>query len=337
MKRVGKQSYAFVEGPSIEAAAVVVGPKEGKGMWRDYFDRVTEDHYYGMESFEKAEQRMMGEAAEMTLERKGLTKERLDLFLGGDLLNQTLTTNITARSLAAPFIGLYGACSTFASALLLGSMLIDAGYVENCLCGSSSHYCTAERQFRMPVEYGGQPKPWAQWTVTAAGTALLGRGERSMPRISRLTIGKVVDLGTRDPSDMGSAMAPAAADTILAHFREHGLRPDEYDLVLSGDLGAFGTKMCRSLLREQGLELDARYNDCGVLIFQDDEEAANGGSGAGCSTAFTLGPILAQLQSGQLRKVLIVGTGALLSSLSTLQGESIPGIAHAVAMEGVKA
>ncbi|MGE5654082.1 MAG: stage V sporulation protein AD [Bacillota bacterium] len=334
-KRIGKQTIRLQNSPSILATATVVGPKEGQGPLGEQFDLVEKDMLLGEKSWERAEQKMLSTACQMALSRAGLTPEQVDLMFAGDLLNQTITANFTARDLAIPFLGLYGACSTMAESLALGSLMIDGGFADHCLVGTSSHYASSERQFRMPVEYGGQRKPWAQWTVTGSGAAVVGPSGGSPQHVTHVTTGRIMDLGVKDPNDMGSAMAPAAADTLLHHFQETERDPSYYDLIVTGDLGLLGSELCRKLTHQSGVDLGSNYDDCGVMIFSPEQDTHSGGSGCGCSASVVYGPIWRRLHARELNKLLIVGTGALLSTISFQQGESIPCIAHAVAIENM--
>ncbi len=332
MKKIGQQTIAFTNPPVIIAAACIAGPKEGEGPLKDSFDKVLEDIYYGEKTWEKAEQRIFQETMELALEKANLKTGDIDFMLAGDLTNQIIAANFTARSLAIPFIGLYGACSTMYEGLALGSMLIDGGFARYVLVGASSHYATAERQFRFPTEHGVQRAMSAQWTVTGSGAIVLG-SEGQGTRITHATVGRVVDFGEGDASDMGAAMAPAAADTLLQHFRDTGRSPGDYDLIATGDLGKYGRQLVIKLTEQQAPALSDRYTDCGVLIFDESQDTHAGGSGCGCSAVVTCGHILNQINQGRIKRFLGIGTGALLSPCSCQQGESIPGIGHAVAME----
>lgn len=335
-KRIGKQTIRLQNPPSVLATASVVGPKEGQGPLGSEFDLVEQDMLMGEKSWERAEQKMLSTACQMALSRAGFNSNQIDLMFAGDLLNQTITANFTARDLNIPFFGLYGACSTMVEGLSLGSLMIDGGFADHCLVGTSSHYASAERQYRMPVEYGGQRKPWAQWTVTASGAAIVGPPGGSPQSVTLVTTGKIMDLGVKDPNDMGSAMAPAAADTLLHHFSESGRLPSYYDLIVTGDLGSLGSELCRKLVGQGGLDLGANYDDCGVMIFDPEQDTHSGGSGCGCSASVVYGPLWKRLVKGEINRMLVVGTGALLSTVTYQQGESIPCIAHAVAIENSK-
>lgn len=330
-KRMGLATVAFASPPVIISAAALAGPKEGQGPLASYMDKIIPDTYYGEKTWERAERKMLEEALQLALAKAGLSPESIDFMLAGDLLNQLISANFTASKLHIPFLGLYGACSTMYEALALGSMLIDGGFADFVLIGVSSHYCTAERQFRYPLEHGNQRTMTAQWTVTGAGACVLARQGQG-PRITHATIGTVLDLQQSDPADMGSAMAPAATETILRHLLDTGRPLHYYDLIATGDLGRYGHQLVTKLLARAGHQAGDRYRDCGMLIFSPTQDVHAGGSGCACSAVVTCGYIYRQLQSGKLKNFLGVGTGALLSTTSTQQGEHIPAIAHGVAI-----
>ncbi|RDV83019.1 stage V sporulation protein AD [Ammonifex thiophilus] len=332
-KRIGSQTVAFAQPPVILATAALAGAKEGQGPLRPTFDKVIEDPYYGEDSWEKAERRFLQEALEKALAKANLRPEQVDYLLAGDLLNQIVAANFAARALGIPYVGLYGACATIYEGLALGAMLIDGGFADYVLIGSSSHYSTAERQFRFPTEHGSQRPPTAQWTVTGAGAILLGRQGKG-PRVTHATIGRVIDLGSTDPMNMGAAMAPAAANTIVSHLSDLGRQVTDYDLILTGDLGYYGRELLLALCREYGYELGERHNDCGLMIFDRQKQDVHaGGSGCGCPAVVTCGYLFQELSAGRLRRVLGIGTGALMSPITTKQGDTIPAIAHAVVLE----
>lgn len=329
----GHQSWIFPKKPRILATGTVVGPFEGKGPLAEDFDIIHGDLWVGQDSFEKAEKKMLEEATEIAIQKAGLQKQDIQFFLGGDLLNQIISTSFAARAMATPYIGLFGACSTSMESLALGALLINSQCANHLICGTGSHNTAVEKQFRYPTEYGAQKPPTAQWTVTGCGAALLGPQGKG-PKVTAATIGKVVDMGISDPYNMGSAMAPAAVDTLTAHFRDLGIKPTDYDLIATGDLGRVGHQIARDLLIKHDLAIPEEiFTDCGLLIYDDNQPVMAGGSGCGCSAVVTYGHILKRLQRGELKKVLIVATGALLSPLSYQQKESIPCIAHAVALE----
>ncbi len=333
--RIGKQTIRFLSKPSVIASASVVGPKEGRGPLADKFDVVLKDAINNADSYETAEHTMLLQACEYCIKKADMKKEQIDLMLGGDLLNQILSTTLTARELQRPFLGLYGACSTMAESLALGSLIVDGGYADHVLCCASSHYCTAERQFRYPLEYGNQRTPAAQWTVTGAGAFLLGRKDASSVCVSAATIGRIVDYQIKDANNMGAAMAPAAADTLATHFLDTGRTPADYDYIFSGDLGKVGSDLLKNLMKQKGFAFsdNDRYTDCGLMIFDPSDDIHAGASGCGCSSVVLSAYILDKIRSGEWKRVLFMATGALMSTTSSQQGESIPGIAHAIVLE----
>jgi len=333
----GLQTVAFSRPVAIMSSAACVGPMEGSGPLQGSFDVVYPDLQNGAKSFEAAETAMLKEAVQVALGKAMTPSSRVDCLLAGDLLNQCTSANFAARDLGIPLLGLYGACSTMAESVGLGSILIDGGFASHVVAAVSSHNATSERQYRFPTEYGGQRQPYSQYTVTGAGAMLLADGlhhQGVRPRVTHFTIGRVVDLGVKDPFDMGSAMAPAAADTLLRHFSDLSLNADHYDLVVTGDLAYVGHSILRELLHQSNLELGSRLNDCGLMIYDRNVQPVfAGGSGCGCSAAVLCGYLLELLHVGSLGRLLLVGTGALLSPTTYQQGESIPCIAHAVAIE----
>ena len=336
-KRIGLQTLYLPSRPVICGSAAVVGKKEGEGPLGKCFDHVSADEMYGQETFELAEKQMYLDAIRTAVEKGGSKPEVVQFLLGGDLLNQIITASFSARDLGIPFIGLYGACSTMAQSLALGSMLLDGGHAQQVVCAASSHFCTAERQYRFPLEFGAQRPPTAQWTVTGAGASLLSV-EPAVPPLAHIThvcMGRVVDLGITDANNMGAAMAPAAADTLLALFSDTHTQPDDYDLIVTGDLGQVGHDLLMQLMREQRMPLlEERYQDCGLMIFDlKKQDVHAGGSGCGCSASVLNACLLPKIQRGEYKRVVFMATGALMSLTSSQQGESIPGIAHAVILE----
>lgn len=334
-KKLGRQTIALANPPVIAAAASIVGPKEGQGPLGSKFDIVTSDSLFGEQTWEKAERKMLKESCQTALNKAKLAAQDMDFFLAGDLLNQIISANFTARDLGIAFLGLYGACSTMYESIALGSMLIDGGFAEHVLAAASSHYDTAERQFRFPTEMGIQRALTAQWTVTGAGSVVLA-GSGQGPAVTHITVGKVIDMGIMDGSDMGSAMAPAAADTIIQHFKDTGRGPADYDLIITGDLASVGRALTEQLVRQAGYDISQNFTDAGILIFDPSQDTHAGGSGCGCSAVVLTGHLLKEMQAGRLKRILGLGTGALLSPISTLQGESIPGIGHAVVFDAYK-
>ena len=327
------QTWIFASKPRIQSTAVVVGPFEGKSPLAAGFDVIHQDIWLGQDSFEKAERKFMEQACEKAVEKAGLQKEDIQYMLSGDLLNQIITSSFVARTLAIPYLGLFGACSNSMEGLSLAALILEAQGAEQVLAATSSHNLAAEKQFRYPTEYGAQKPPTAQWTVTGAGAAVVGR-QGSGPQIVSATIGKVVDMGISDPFNMGGAMAPAAIDTLLAHFRDTGLGTDDYDLIATGDLGRVGHTIARDLLTEYGFSLqEDRFVDCGMLIYREDAQVFAGASGCACSAAVTYGHFFGRMARGELKRILVIATGALLSPMSYQQKESIPCIAHGIAFE----
>ncbi|SKC91492.1 stage V sporulation protein AD [Maledivibacter halophilus] len=332
IKKIGSQTVKFDNPPIINGTSTTVGPKEGEGPLSEYFDVVLKDDLYGEKSWELSESKMLRETVKAAIQNSNKKISDMEYMLSGDLLNQLMSASFAARDLGIPFFGLYGACSTMTESLSLGSMIIDGGYADNLIAVTSSHFSSAERQFRFPLEHGNQRKPTAHWTVTGAGAAVLssyGNG----PIINYVTTGKVVDYGIKDANNMGAAMAPSAADTIVKHFEDTGLSTDYYDLIVTGDLGQIGKEITEELVLDKGYNILNNYNDCGLLIFDNKAQDTHaGGSGCGCSACVFCGYIYKELMKKNLNRVLLISTGALLSVTSTQQGQSIPGIAHAVSI-----
>ncbi|MFD3156189.1 stage V sporulation protein AD [Haloimpatiens sp. FM7330] len=332
-KRIGNQTVKLENRPRIINTTSIVGPKEGQGPLSKYFDIILKDDLDGQESYEKAESKMLYCAITETIKKANLKESDINYLFCGDLLNQLISSNFAARDLDIPFIGLYGACSTMAESLGLGAMIVDAGFAEYAIAATSSHFSSAERQFRAPLEMGGQKPPCSQWTVTGTGSMLIGK-DGNFPYVTYVTNGKVKDYGIKDTNNMGAAMAPAAVDTIKQHLQDTGRKPEDYDLIATGDLGKIGKKITEELLKEYGFNVQDVYIDCGEEIFDcKKQNVHSGGSGCGCSASVASGYIYKNLLSGKFKKVLLVSTGALMSPTSSFQGESIPGIAHAVAIE----
>jgi stage V sporulation protein AD len=329
------RTWIFPSRPVITSSAAVGGPFEAQGPLADDFDILHEDIWLGQDSFEKAERKLMEQACEKAIEKAGLKKEDIQFFLAGDLMNQIVTSSFSARTLAVPYLGLFGACSTSMEGLSLAALIVDAGQADIVMTGTASHNSSVERQFRYPTEYGGQKPPTAQWTVTGAGVGIVQK-EGKGPRITAATIGRVIDMGINDPFNMGAAMAPAAVDTIEAHFRDMQCDPNYYDLILTGDLASVGHHICADLLKEHGIHIpEEKLGDCGLMIYRQDQPVQAGASGSACSATVFYGHILNEMKKGKLNRVLMVATGALLSPITFQQNESIPCIAHAVAIERV--
>ncbi|WP_286904594.1 stage V sporulation protein AD [Clostridium sp. UBA1652] len=332
-KRRGEQTVEFTNPPKIIATTSVVGPKEGQGPLMDYFDIILDDDINGKDSFEKAESSMMYTAITETIKKAKLKEEDIHYLFAGDLLNQLTSSSFVARDLNIPFYGLFGACSTMTESLSLASLLMDGGFGDYIVASTSSHFSAAERQFRFPLEYGSQRKETAQWTVTGSGAMLLAK-EGNFPKVTHVTTGIVKDYGILSADNMGAAMAPAAVDTIYRHFKDLNRRPDDYDLIVTGDLGKIGRELTQKLLLEYGYDVSKCYIDCGEIIFDNEKQKTNsGGSGCGCSAVVSCGYLYKRMMAGELHRILLVSTGALMSTTSSLQGESIPGIAHGVVIE----
>lgn len=333
VKKVGSQTVKLQHPPKIIATTSVVGPKEGEGPLKDSFDIVLQDDTNGKDSFEKAESSMMYTAISETIKKANLTEADIDYLLAGDLLNQLISSNYAARDLKIPFFGLYGACSTMAESLSLAALIMDGGFADYIIASTSSHFSSAERQFRFPLEYGSQRAESSQWTVTGSGAMLLGK-EGEYPSVTYVTTGIVKDYGVISADNMGAAMAPAAVDTIYKHLKDTGRTPDYYDVICTGDLGLVGKKLTTDLLLEYGYDISKVYEDCGAIIFDNEkQETKSGGSGCGCSAVVNCGYYYKKLMKKEIKRMLLISTGALMSPTSSLQGESIPGIAHAVAIE----
>ena len=332
-KHIGSQSIQFENPVSIVSTASVVGPKEGEGPLRQYFDIIMKDALGDESSWEKAESKLVKDSLEIAIKKSNLSLNEIDYLLSGDLLNQSIATTFGIRDLKKPFFGLYGACSTMGESMSLGAILIDGGFATNVLVGASSHFCAAEKQFRFPLELGTQRPPSASWTVTGDGSAVLSKNGTA-PFITGITTGKIVDMGITDANNMGAAMVPAAVDTLLAHFKDTGRNPDYYDVIASGDLGHIGKSLVIDLMEKEGYDLTKNYTDCGVEIFDKEKQDTHaGGSGCGCSAVTFAGYYYDMLKRGEIKNMLFMPTGALMSPTSVQQGESIPGIAHAVVIE----
>ena len=333
-KKIGAQTIQFETPPFIISTGCVVGKKEGEGPLGSYFDQIVEDEYCGEKSWESAESKLQTMAFQKTLNKHGLRNQDIDYMFAGDLLNQCVGTHYGTRDTNIPFFGIFGACSTMVEGLSLSSIMIDGGFAVNVAALTSSHFCSAEKQFRFPLEYGGQRTPTSQWTVTGSGCAIVSK-KGPGPKITHATVGKIVDMGINDANNMGSAMAPAAFDTIITHFNDTGRDASYYDLVITGDLGITGSDILHDLFKKEtgGSELN-NHKDCGVLIFDaEKQDVHSGGSGCACCASVFCGYLYNQLTTGKLSKILLVATGALMNTMTLQQGETIPSIAHAVAIE----
>ena len=333
-QKIGKQSFRLEHSPVITAWASVAGKKESEGPLGKCFDAVETDSYFGQKTWEQAEKRMQQTALQILAKKANLNQREFGLVYSGDLLNQCIGSSFTLRNTGIPHLGLYGACSTMAESLLLASMAVGGGFSDRVVAMTSSHFASSERQYRFPLGYGGQRTPTAQWTVTGAGAALVcaqGNG----PRITACTIGSVTDLGIKDANNMGAAMAPAALSTLIAHFNDLSVDADYYDLIVTGDLGQLGKELLLVMAQREGLNIGGKITDCGTLVFDLlSQDVHAGGSGCGCSAITLCGHLLDKLKTGKLKRILFCGTGALLSPTSSQQGLSIPGVCHAVSIQG---
>lgn len=332
--RRGKQSFVLPGKPVITTWASVAGKKESEGPLAREFDMKYEDSYFGQNTWELAEKQMQKLALDVLMKKAAITPEEIGLVCSGDLLNQCIGSSFTLRNKNIPHLGLYGACSTMAESLLVASMAVEGGFSDKVVAMTSSHFASSERQYRFPLGYGGQRTPTAQWTVTGSGAALVQK-EGKGPRIESVTIGTVTDLGIKDAGNMGAAMAPAALATIKAHFVDMGTTADDYDLIVTGDLGQLGKDILLTMAQNEGLSIGGKLMDCGTEVFDClSQDVHSGGSGCGCSAITLCGHLLNRLNNGILKKILFCGTGALLSPTSTQQGLPIPGVCHAVCISG---
>ena len=322
----------FKKAPKIVGSFSIVGPKEGKGNFKDYFDYIMKNDFFGEKTFEMAERKMVETAITGAIQNAKLNVKDIDILVAGDLLNQIISSSYAARAFNFPYLGVYGACSTMAESMAVGAILVDGGYFKNVACCTASHFSTAERQYRFPLELGNQRPPVSQWTVTGAGSCVISC-EGEGPRITMATFGKVIDWGIVDVNNMGAAMAPSCAATLLTHFENTKTSPDDYDLIATGDLGKLGSEILIDLMEDKGIKLGLNYCDCGQMYYKRNQNTLCGGSGCGCSATVFNSYIMKKLKSGKLKKVLFLPTGALLSTTATQQGESIPGVCHAIVCE----
>ncbi len=322
--------------PSFKAYASIVGKKEGEGPLGSCFDQIVPDEYFGQKTFEKAESEFVKAAIKLALEKAGLKPEDISFMFSGDLLNQTIGTTFGIRELNIPFFGIFGACSTMSEGLTLASIMVDNNIGGNILASTSSHFCTAERQFRLPLEYGGQRTPTAQWTATASGAVILS-ASGAAPFVRAVSIGTIIDLGITDANNMGAAMAPAAANTIKQFLDDTQLKPADFDYIITGDLGKVGSRLLCEILDDENIYIRNNHKDCGMMMFDfDTQDVHAGASGCGCSASILCGYFLDRVKSGELKNILFCATGALMSPTSAQQGESIPGICHAVWISNAK-
>ena len=339
IKRIGKRTLALENRPYLLGHAAAVGKKEGEGPLGERFDYVAKNDRMGQRSWELAESELQKTAIRLALRKTTLPERSLDLILAGDLLNQCIGSFLASMHANVPYLGQYGACSTMAQGLALGGCLVESGAADRLLAAASSHFCSAERQYRFPLAYGGQRTPTAQWTTTAAGAAILGSepvpngAEPCDVRVTHVLFGKMVEMGVKDAANMGAAMAPAAADTLSALLEDLGAQPRDFDCIVTGDLGHIGADLLLTLLRGDSIDLSPVYSDCGSLIFGDEQDAHAGGSGCGCSAAVLCGPLLRDMHRGKIHRLVFAGTGAMMSPTSVQQGQPIAGICHAVVLE----
>lgn len=333
MKKLGEQTIQFDNPPSIISTASIVGPKESQGPMAKYFDQCIDDEFWGEKTWEKAESKFIKETVSMAVAKSGIAASDIDFCFAGDLLNQCISSSFGLRELNIPFFGVFGACSTFVESMCLGSVFVESGAATNVLCATSSHFCSAEKQFRFPLELGNQRPPTAQWTVTGSGAAVISANGQG-PFITHITPGKIVDMGITDGNNMGAAMAPAALSTLITHLRDTDRKPSYYDAIITGDLGHVGKDILNDLAQTKGYTITGNYNDCGVLMFdKQKQDTHSGGSGCACLGTIFSGYFYKQLQDKKLKRILLIATGALMNATSSQQGESIPGIAHAVSIE----
>lgn len=333
MRRIGRQTIKFDNDPTIISHASIAGKKEGEGPLGGYFDRVLPDDRWECRSWEECESKLQTQTLELAIKNAGKTNNDIDTLIGGDLINQCTSTSYGIKDASIPFLGIFGACSTMIESLIIGSVLVDGGYSETSACITSSHFCSAERQFRNPLEYGGQRDQASQWTVTGSGCVLLHRSGSEL-HITHATIGKIEDMGITDMNNMGAAMAPAACSTIAAHLNDTGLRPEDYDAIITGDLGYIGSDILKEIILDEGYDISKQHNDCGKLIFnKEEQDVHSGGSGCGCCGCVLCGYILKELKRGTFNRVMVAATGALMSPVIVEQGQSIASISHAVTIE----
>lgn len=332
MKKIGKQTISFDSPPTITECNSIVGPKEAQGPLAKYFDLTLDDEFWGEKSWEKAESKIIKENVNALVTKSGISTNNIDCIFAGDLLNQCISSSFGLRDSNIPFIGMFGACSTFVESMCMGAIAIES-FAQNVICATSSHFCSAEKQFRFPLELGNQRPQTSQWTVTGSGATLLSK-DGIGPFITNITLGKIVDMGIKDANNMGAAMAPAFVDTLLAHFLDTGRNPSYYDAIISGDLGKIGKDIAIDIAMSKGYNIKSNYNDCGLMIFDTKAQDTHaGGSGCACCGSVFSGFLFKQLKEKKIKKLLLIATGALMNSTSSQQGETIPGIAHAVSIE----
>lgn len=337
INRKGRYTLVFSDGPKILSFASVAGPKEAQGPLGNKFDKIFYDPKAGKETWEQAESQLQKESLGLAISKAQLHSADIDFIFSGDLLNQCISSSYGLKDFSIPYLGQYGACSTMAQTLIMGAITLESKAARLCACVTSSHFCSAERQYRFPLEYGGQRTPTAQWTVTGSGCCILGSDKSAHLRISGATVGRITDLGVTDANNMGAAMAPSAAQTLLDFFSDTGKSPEDFDRIFTGDLGYVGSKLLYALTEKQGLNIREKHRDCGLLIFDRDlQDVHAGGSGCGCAASVLCSHILRKLKEGKYKNVLFVATGALMSPTSCQQGQSIPCVAHLVHLSSDK-
>lgn len=331
IKKIGSYTIEFENMPAIVGFGSVAGKKESEGPLKDCFDKIFYDAHAGQESWEKAESIFQKEAVAIALGKAEKSPKDIDYIFAGDLLNQCISSSFGLRDYNIPYLGQYGACSTMAQSLIMASVMVESGAADISVCVTSSHFCAAERQYRFPLEYGGQRTPTAQWTVTGAGSCIVTQSDKTHPRVAKATVGKIVDMGVTDANNMGAAMAPAAAQTISTFLKDTNTKPSDYDAIITGDLGMVGSDLLCKLLEEENIDIKDKHKDCGLLIFDCEKQDVHaGGSGCGCAASVFCSLILNRLKNQEYRNILLIATGALMSPTSTQQGETIPSVAHLV-------
>lgn len=331
IKSLGSSTIQFIDMPKIIGFSSVAGKKEAQGPLKDDFDKIFYDMHAGQQTWEKAESTLQKEALSIALQKAQYSAEDIGFLFAGDLLNQCISSSYGLKDFHIPYLGQYGACSTMVQGLIMASVMVESKACFASACVTSSHFCSAERQYRFPLDYGGQRPQSAQWTVTGAGSCILtSENTKQKPSVKYATVGKIVDLGVKDQNNMGAAMAPAAADTLVRFFKDTSSNADDYDMIYTGDLGKIGSKLLYELMKKEGYDISCKHKDCGVMIYKDDLDVHAGGSGCGCCASVLGGHILKKISNREMNNVLVMATGALLSPTSVSQSESIPSIAHLV-------
>lgn len=334
-RRIGKRTVVFDRKPVISETASVVGKKESEGPLGSLFDITLNDDKWGEDSWEKSESKLQRECVRTLIDKRKICESDIDILFSGDLLNQCVGAHYGLKDMRVSFLGLFGACSTFCEGMILSAMTVDSGFSRRSVCVTSSHFCSAEKQFRLPLDYGGQRSPTSQWTVTGSGACVIEEGEGV--KIAAATPGRIIDMGINDASNMGVAMAPAAADTLMQLFEDTNTKSQDYDLILTGDLGTVGSEVLCSLMQDNGMDISNNHNDCGCMIFDlEKQDVHAGGSGCGCIASVFSADIFRRLKSGEIKRMILMATGALMNTQAINQGESIPSIAHALILEGVE-